>query len=226
MGFFDHKDKDKDIDFISRRLRMVDEQLMRRDIKDTRVLAAMRTVPRHLFVPEAYRSTAYQDSPQPIGYGQTISQPYIVASMTEEVEIQPESIVLEIGTGCGYQTAVLAEIAAEVYTVEIIADLLQRAILILDKLEYKNIFTKLTDGSLGWNEKAPFDAIIVTAAAPKEPSSLIDQLKINGYMVYPLDRGKHEYQDLIKIHKTKKGIESQVLYQVRFVPMQGEIQDL
>ena len=224
MGFFNKWDKD--IDFISRRLRMVDEQLIRRDIKDARVLAAMRTVPRHLFVPETYRSTAYQDSPQSIGYGQTISQPYIVASMTEEVEINPESKVMEIGTGCGYQTAVLAEIAAEVYTIEIIADLLQRAHHILDKLEYKNVFTKLADGSSGWIEKAPFDAIVVTAAAPKEPLPLIDQLKINGFMVYPLDYGKFEYQDLIKIHKTEKGIERQVLYQVRFVPMQGEIQKL
>ena len=221
MGLFKNKNKLHDADFVSQRTRMVEQQLVPRGIKDDRVLAAMRQVPRHLFVPGTYRAEAYHDCPQPIGYGQTISQPFIVASMTAELELEGNDRVLEIGTGCGYQTAVLAEIAADVYTIEIVPELLQKATGLLKTLGYQSIHTLADDGSLGWPEHAPFDAIIVTAAALKEPATLIDQLTVGGRMVYPLDMGRFSCQQLFKVRRTDKGYDRQYLYDVRFVPMQG-----
>ena len=221
MGLFKNKDKVNDPGFVSQRHRMVEQQLVTRGVKDTRVLAAMRSVPRHLFVPEAYRTEAYHDCPQPIGYGQTISQPFIVASMTAELELKEDDRVLEIGTGCGYQTAVLAEVAAEIYSIEIIPELLQKATALLKTLGYRTIHTAADDGSLGWPEHAPYDAIIVTAAALKEPATLMNQLTVGGRMVYPLDLGKFSCQQLLKVYRTDTGFDRQYLYDVRFVPMQG-----
>ena len=208
----------------SQRLRMVDEQLAARGIRDNAVLAAMRTVPRHLFVPDKSRAQAYHDGPLSIGYGQTISQPYVVASMTEHLELQANSKVLEIGTGCGYQAAVLAEITHRVFTIEMVPELLQRTDKLLHQLGYGHIRTMLNDGSLGWAEEAPFDAIIVTAAAPRIPETLVEQLADGGRMVLPLSIGDFGRQDLIKVRKSRQGIEKQTLYEVRFVPMRGEVE--
>ena len=210
-------------DFSEQRINMVKQQLVARDVRDKNVLAAMRTVPRHLFVSKKYRDEAYSDGPLPIGKGQTISQPYIVASMTEHLEISSKSRVLEIGTGCGYQTAVLAEIAKDVYSIEIIPKLHETANSIFKELYYKNIYTRLADGSEGWADKAPFDAIIITAAAPKIPEKLIEQLALNGKMLLPIQGGYFDQQDLFKITKTKDGLTQKSLYGVRFVPMTGNI---
>ncbi len=210
--------------FISQRMRMVDEQLVQRGIKDAAVLAAMRTVPRHLFIPDQYRHEAYFDGPVPIGEGQTISQPYVVASMTEHLELEPNDKVLEIGTGCGYQAAVLAEITDKVCSMEVIAELMDRANKLLKKLSYDKMKTKVGDGSLGWPEEAPFDAIIITAAAPKIPEALIEQLAEAGRMVLPLITGMFNRQELVKIRRTKDGFEKEVLYEVRFVPMRGKVE--
>ena len=212
-------------DYDSQRLHMVDEQIVRRGVHDAAVLKAMRKVPRHLFIPEKYRTAAYSDGPQPIGNSQTISQPYIVASMTEELDLAPGSRVLEIGTGSGYQTAVLAEVVSEVYTVEIIADLADSAGHILNTLGYENIFTRLGDGSAGWPEKAPFDGIIITAAAPRIPDALMAQLADGGRMIVPVGKSVWESQNLIKLRKTARGIEEKILYPVRFVAMHGEIEE-
>ncbi|MFH1374216.1 MAG: protein-L-isoaspartate(D-aspartate) O-methyltransferase [bacterium] len=208
----------------SQRLRMVDEQLTARGIRDSVVLAAMRTVPRHLFVPRKSRSQAYHDGPLTIGYGQTISQPYVVASMTEHLELQANSKVLEIGTGCGYQAAVLAEITHRVFTIEMIPELLQRTDKRLHQLGYGHIRTMLNDGSLGWAGEAPFDAIIVTAAAPRIPEELIEQLAEGGRMVLPLSVNEYGRQDLVKLRRMAEGVVKQVLYEVRFVPMRGEVE--
>jgi len=213
-----------DVLFISQRLRMVDEQLVRRGIRDAAVLSAMRTVPRHLFVPEHYCSEAYYDGPLPIGEGQTISQPYVVGSMTEHLELKPGNKVLEIGTGCGYQAAVLSEITDKVFSIEMIPELLQRANKLFHELGYDKIKTKLDDGSGGWREEAPFDAIVITAAAPKIPEVLIEQLVEGGRMVLPLITGSFNRQDLVKIRKTKAGLQKEVLYEVRFVPMRGRVE--
>jgi len=218
------EDGTDDVLFISQRLRMVDEQLVQRGIRDAAVLYAMRTVPRHLFVPEQYRSEAYYDGPLPIGEGQTISQPYVVGSMTEHLELEPGNKVLEIGTGCGYQAAVLSEITDKVFSIEMIPELLQRADKLLHELGYDKIKTKLDDGSGGWREEAPFDAIVITAAAPKIPEVLIEQLVEGGRMVLPLITGSFNRQDLVKIRKTKAGLQKEVLYEVRFVPMRGRVE--
>jgi len=201
------------------RRRMVEEQIIRRGIRDKRVIDAMLKVPRHLFVPEDMREYAYDDSPLPIGRGQTISQPYIVALMTELLAIGPESKVLEIGTGSGYQTAILAEIAKEVYTVEIIEDLHRRAVELLRSLGYTNVYAKCDDGYFGWEEHAPYDGIMVTAAPRRIPEPLIEQLKIGGRMVIPVG---DLYQDLILVKRTEKGTIQQAITGVRFVPMTGE----
>ena len=214
-----------DVALISHRLRMVDEQISRRGVHDTAVLAAMRTVPRHKFVPTRRVHEAYCNGPLPIGHDQTISQPYIVASMTEELELDEECRVLEIGTGSGYQTAVLAEVAREVYTVEIIPELLDAANKVLKKLGYRNIKSLLSDGSLGWPEYAPYDGIIVTAAAPKIPPALTDQLAPNGRLVIPLESSGSFRQELYVIRKTPDGIKQKYLYDVRFVPMRGAVED-
>jgi protein-L-isoaspartate(D-aspartate) O-methyltransferase len=190
------------------------------NIGDARVLAAMNKVPRHEFVPEANRSMAYWNIAVSIGHDQTISQPYIVALMTEELRLKPGDRVLEIGTGSGYQTAVLAELAAEVYTMEIIEPLAGRAQAELTRLGYGNIHFRRGDGSEGWPEAAPFDAIMVTCSPPEVPAALFEQLKLDGRLVIPL--GRMPTQDLVLFHKTDRGIEGSQIIPVRFVPMTGE----
>jgi len=199
------------------REKMVKEQM--RDVKSKSVLDAMRKVPRHLFVPKSSLNSAYDDGPLPIGHGQTISQPYIVALMTELLNLAKDKKVLEIGTGSGYQTAVLAELAYLVYTIEIVERLVEPAKTLLKSLGYENIVFKYGDGYHGWIEEAPFDAIIVTAAPAYIPEPLIEQLKIDGRMVLPV--GEY-YQDLILVTKTEQGTKQRNVTPVRFVPMTGE----
>jgi len=203
------------------RFRMVEIQIEHRGIRDADVLEAMRTVPRHLFVPINLKRSAYTDQPLPIGHNQTISQPYIVAYMTESLQLKKNEKVLEIGTGSGYQAAVLGEIVDSVYTIEIVEPLLKSAEKKLDKLGYKNIFCKVGDGYLGWPEASPFDAIIITAAPPRIPEPLIDQLKEGGRMILPVGEW---YQELVLITKKNGKISKKKLLPVRFVPMTGEIQ--
>jgi protein-L-isoaspartate(D-aspartate) O-methyltransferase len=200
---------------------MVRLQVEPRDIRDPRVLSAMRSVPRHRFVPLRSSSAAYEDHPLPIGYGQTISQPYIVAVMTEALELRGNERVLEIGTGSGYQTAILAELCAEVFTVECIPELADRARGTLVELGYTNITARTADGSEGWPEKAPFDAIIVTAAAPEVPASLRVQLADNGTIVLPVGdiRGN---QELIVGRKVSCSVSFRASIGCRFVPLLGK----
>lgn len=214
---------DTPTDFAILRQRMVEQQIAARDVRDESVLAAMRTVPRHLFVPEQHRALSYDDCPIMIGSGQTISQPYIVASMTEHLEVDHGSRVLEIGTGSGYQAAVLAEIVQHVYTIEILPELFDRARHLFEQLHYRNIHCRLSDGSRGWNDEAPFDAIIVTAAAPKVPTRLVRQLREGGVLVVPLEGQFADSQRLVKLRKQGDRAVQQTLYQVRFVPMTGSI---
>lgn len=198
------------------RKRMVDQQMVRRGIRDERVLEAMLATPRHEFVPPEQVRQAYVDAPLPIGNSQTISQPYIVAYMTEAANLKKGDRVLEIGTGSGYQAAVLAEIVKEVYTIEIIKPLADTARQRLKDLGYKNIYVKHGDGYLGWPEFMPYDAIIVTAAPDEIPEKLVEQLKRGGRMVIPIGSF---YQELYLITKTEKGIHKKALLPVRFVPM-------
>lgn len=208
--------------FTAARQRMVREQLhgWTHDITNQRVLAAMSKVPRHEFVPVALRAYAYDDGPLPIGFDQTISQPFVVAFMTEKLEPRPADRVLEIGTGSGYQAAVLAELVAEVYTVEIVEPLARRAEADLKRLSYTNIHVRVGDGYQGWPEKAPFDAIIVTCAPEKVPQPLIDQLKDGGRMIVPV--GASGYQELVLFRKQGSQLEKHAVLPVRFVPMTGE----
>ena len=201
---------------------MVHEQLVGRDIRDPRVLAAMREVPRHEFVPESERGRAYDDHPLPIGHRQTISQPYIVAAMTERLELTGDQRVLEIGTGSGYQTAVLARLAKEVYSIEIIEELAERASADLSRLGYHNVTLRSGDGYRGWPEHAPFDAIIVTAAPDHVPQPLIDQLAVGGRMVVPVGKWS---QELVLLRRTPDGVERKRFMHVRFVPMTGQAQE-
>jgi len=201
------------------RATMVKQQLEGRGVNDNVVLDAMRVVPRHRFVPPQFENEAYDDSPLPIGYGQTISQPYIVAVMTSALHLKPRDRVLEIGTGSGYQTAVLAEIVDSVYSMEILDTLASRAELTLTNLGYKDVFVQVGDGYKGWPEDAPFDAIIVTAAPDHIPQALIDQLAVGGRMIVPVG---DEDQNLILITKTQSGVEQRTLMSVRFVPMTGQ----
>lgn len=203
------------------RNRMVDEQLAKEDITDKRVLEVMRSVPRHLFVPAQLQEQAYDDKPLPIGYGQTISQPYIVAIMTQSLELRPGDKVLEIGTGSGYQSAILSKLSCQVYTVEIVDALAEQARRRLEQLGFKDVRVRSGDGYRGWKEAAPFDAIIVTAAPEHVPQPLIDQLKVGGHMILPL--GKNS-QKLRLITKTANGTQETDLSLVRFVPMTGEAQ--
>lgn len=203
------------------RERMVLQQIETRGVKDPAVLAAMRTVPRHQFVPEDYREAAYNDSPLPIGESQTISQPYIVALMSELLEVRAGDKVLEIGTGSGYQAAVLAEMGVEVFTVEIRRGLCERAEGILGELGYENAHVRCGDGYGGWPEEAPFAGIIVTAAPERIPEPLVDQLAPGARMVIPLG---DFYQQLMVIKKTDDGVEERSVIPVRFVPMTGEIE--
>ena len=198
------------------RRRMVDEQLRARDIRDARVLDAMRTVPRHLFVPEPQRAEAYGDYPLPIGHDQTISQPYIVAFMTQALAIAPAHRVLEIGTGSGYQAAVLGSLAKEVFTIEILPPLAERARQTLSGLGYRNIQVQTGNGYLGWPEHAPYDRIMVTAAPAEVPTALINQLKIGGLMAIPVGIGN---QELRILRRTATGTETLSTLPVRFVPM-------
>jgi protein-L-isoaspartate(D-aspartate) O-methyltransferase len=200
----------------ARRVRMVDEQLRARDITSARVLAAMRTVPRHRFVPEPLRDRAYDDSPVPIGLGQTISQPYIVAFMTQALDVQPGHRVLEIGTGSGYQAAVLAELTDEVYSIEVVPELAERARTTLAELGYDRVRLRVGNGYLGWPEHAPFDRIIVTAAPPEVPPALVAQLKVGGLMAIPVGEGE---QELRILRRTPTGLETLQTLPVRFVPM-------
>ncbi len=198
---------------------MVRGQIAARGVRDPETLAALRSVPRHLFVPNYLRPHAYQDYPLPIGHGQTISQPYIVAFMTEALELKRNERVLEIGTGSGYQAAVLAQICAEVYSIEILEELGKEAAERLKKLGYTNIRLRVGDGYRGWPEAAPFDAIIVTAAPSEIPQALLAQLELGGRMVVPV--GTRD-QMLVRIRRDKKGYSRQNLLPVRFVPMVRE----
>jgi protein-L-isoaspartate(D-aspartate) O-methyltransferase len=209
---------------IDERKRMVATQIRARDVKEPNVLKAMLTVPRHAFIPSGQRRYAYADHPLPIGQGQTISQPYIVAFMTQALKLGPNSKVLEIGTGSGYQAAVCAEIAREVYTIEIVPELAKSAKEKLKKLGYPNVFVKAGDGFFGWPEKAPFDAIIGTAAAKRIPKPLIEQLKPDGRMIIPTG-SPYGLQYLEVVKKDKAGrIRKMRVMPVRFVPMTGEVQ--
>lgn len=211
-------------DFAQARQRMVKEQLTGagRGIEDPRVLLAMESVPRHEFVPEALRLRAYEDYPLPIGYEQTISQPYIVAFMTEQLRPKPSDRVLEIGTGSGYQAAVLSVLVEKVYTIEIIEPLAKRAGADLARLGYRNVEVRSGDGYQGWPEAAPFDAIIVTCAPEKVPQPLVEQLKEGGRMIIPV--GSAADQKLILLEKKAGRIEQRAVLPVRFVPMTGKSQ--
>lgn len=207
------------MDFTSARQKMVREQLLNRGIKNARVCEALAKIPRHLFVEPALRDRSYGDYPLPIGEKQTISQPYIVALMTEALELEGEEKVLEIGTGSGYQTAILAELCAKVYSIERIKTLSSNARKILDKLKYHNTVLKVFDGTYGWKEEAPFDAIIVTAASPNIPEGLVEQLKVGGKMVIPV--GGSFSQNLIKVVKNDKGVKTSNLSGCVFVKLIG-----
>jgi protein-L-isoaspartate(D-aspartate) O-methyltransferase len=208
------------MEFATARNRMVDNQLISRGIKDVRVLEAMRQIPRHRFVEEALISQAYNDHPLPIGEKQTISQPYMVALMTEALELKPDDRVLEIGTGSGYQTAILAELAEKIYSIERIRSLSIKARRILDELNYFNVVLSVGDGTLGLKEEAPFDAVIVTAGSPDVPQPLVDQLVMNGRLVVPV--GDRHTQSLYKIVRVKEGISKTDLGGCRFVNLLGK----
>jgi protein-L-isoaspartate(D-aspartate) O-methyltransferase len=204
------------------RLEMVSKQIEARGVRDPAVLAAMRKVPRHRFVPQPQRANAYQDRPLPIAHGQTISQPYIVALMTELAGVKPGDRVLEVGTGSGYQAAVLAQMGVKLFSIEIIAALAQSAKATLTELGYgNNVEVRHGDGYVGWPEQAPFDAILVTAAPPKVPKPLKEQLKVGGRLIIPVGK---RYQSLLKVTRTKNGYGGESVIPVRFVPMTGQAQ--
>ena len=206
-------------DYRLARERMVKNQLIPRGISDERVLRAMGKIHRHLFIEEALIGEAYNDHPLPIGHKQTISQPYIVALMTQALGLQGKEKTLEIGTGSGYQTAVLGELSKKVYTIERITPLMEKAIQLLGRLGYSNIIFKAYDGTLGWKERQPFDAIIVTAGAPRVPDPLLDQLAVGGRMLIPI--GDKYSQELIKVTKRKKAYKKETLGGCRFVDLIG-----
>jgi protein-L-isoaspartate(D-aspartate) O-methyltransferase len=209
-------------DLARERRRMVDEQVRARGVDDRRVLTAMEQVPRHRFVPEDVRASAYDDRPLPIGEGQTISQPYIVGLMTELLDLKASDKVLEIGTGSGYQAAVLSRLVADVYTIEIVKPLGEQARRTLERLGYENIHTRIGDGYKGWPEAAPFDAIIVTAAPPQVPKPLLEQLAVGGKLVVPVGSS---WQDLTVYTRQADGsFHKDTVLPVRFVPMTGEAQ--
>ena len=210
------------VDLAAQRQRMVEQQLKPRGIKEERVLAAMAKVPREEFVPADARPSAYEDGPLPIGYDQTISQPYVVAFMTEQLRPKKSDRVLEIGSGSGYQAAILAELVAEVYTIEIVEPLGKSAEATLQRLGYSNVHIKVGDGYKGWSEEAPFDAIIVTCAPEKVPQPLVDQLKDGGRMVIPV--GERFAQQLYLLEKKNGQLKESATLPVRFVPMLREAQ--
>jgi protein-L-isoaspartate(D-aspartate) O-methyltransferase len=207
-------------DFEAQRLRMVNEQLKARDIRQPRVLDAMLKVPRHLFVPQPLRTQAYRDTPLPIGFNQTISQPYIVAFMTQALDVESSHRVLEIGTGSGYQAAVLGLLANRVYTIEIVEPLASRARATLAGLGYRNVEVRAGNGYLGWPEYAPYDRIMVTAAPDEVPQALVHQLKIGGLMAIPV--GSSVAQQLRILRRTPTGIQTLDTLPVLFVPMTGK----
>ena len=206
--------------YASRRREMVEKQIASRGVTDPLVIAAMSTVPRHLFVSEALADSAHGDFPLPIGEGQTISQPYIIAEMTQSLALKGHERVLEIGTGSGYQAAVLAQIVYKVYTIERNNVLFLQTRKLFDKLKYHNIITRYSDGTQGWKEEGPFDAIIVTAGGQKIPLPLIEQLSIGGRLVMPV--GDNFSQELIRLEKTEDGIKSTNLGACRFVKLIGQ----
>lgn len=199
---------------------MVEKQIISRGITNARVLAAMRAVPRHAFVPEKYLDEAYEDHPLPVGDGQTISQPYIVALMTSHLELTGSEKILEIGTGSGYQAAILGRLAKEVHTVERIPELALKADAALKRLGFENVVVHVGDGSLGWPGAAPYDRIIVTAAAPSVPAELTDQLKVNGRLIIPV--GERWHQVLEEWEKTSAGLIKKEVLSVVFVPLLGQ----
>jgi len=207
-------------EFAVERERMVKEQIAMRGVTDERVLRAMRKVPREQFVPEQMRGQSYSDGPLPIGYDQTISQPFVVAFMTEKLRLRPTDRVLEIGTGSGYQAAILAELAAKVYTVEIVEPLGKRAEQTLQRLGYKNVQVKIGDGYQGWPEYAPFDAVIVTCAPNHVPQPLVAQIKEGGRIIIPV--GPAGDQTLYLLEKKNGRLEQRNVLPVSFVPMTGE----
>lgn len=207
--------------FTSQRHLMVKSQIKSRGVTDKNVLQAMKKVRRHKFVPKELEDEAYIDDPLPIGEDQTISQPYIVAYMTEQLQLNKTDKVLEIGTGSGYQAAILAEIVDSVFTIEIVDVLAKKAERALKEEGYKNVFVRSGDGYKGWPSESPFDGIIITAAPTKIPQPLVDQLRIGGRMILPLG---NQFQELILLTKTEKGLQRTTLLPVRFVPMTGEIQ--
>lgn len=207
------------INFEKERSRMVDEQIVNRGVNDARVLAVMRKIPRHEFLPEAIHGMAYTDNALPLGEGQTMSQPYMVALMTELLGLKGPERVLEIGTGSGYQAAVLAELCGKVYTVERIKSLADKARATLDRLGYKSVAIKIYDGTYGWKEMAPFDAIMVTAGSPDIPAPLVEQLKEGGRMVIPV--GGRYGQELITVIKTAEGRVTSRSIPCVFVPLIG-----
>jgi protein-L-isoaspartate(D-aspartate) O-methyltransferase len=211
---------DNSVKYDRRREEMVNGQIEARGVTDPQVLAAMGKVPRHLFVSEALRDQAYGDFPLPIGEQQTISQPYIVAEMTQALQPSKDDRVLEIGTGSGYQAAILAEIVFRVYSVERIHSLFVKSRKLFDNLNYHNIVTKYSDGTSGWAEESPFDGIIVTAGAPEIPNLLVSQLAVGGRMVIPV--GNRYSQDLVKLYKNEQGIHKTNLGGCRFVKLVGE----
>ncbi len=208
-----------DTDRQAERHRLVDQDIVPSGITNAAVLAAMRHVPRHRFVPEEFSVMAYEDRPLPIGFDQTVSQPSLVAYMVQALALRGDEKVLEIGTGSGYETAVLAEIAAEVFTIEIIEPLATRARETLEVLGYRNITLRVGDGYLGWPKEAPFDAIVVTAAPERIPPPLLEQLRLGGRLIIPVGTS---FQQLILVRRTDDGYEHTELLPVRFVPMTGE----
>lgn len=209
-------------EYAKQRENMVRRDIEGRGVRSKRVLAAMRAVPRERFLPGGDGIFAYDDSPLPIGQGQTISQPYIVAFMADALELEGGEKILEIGTGSGYAAAVLAEIAAEVYTIERIRGLADRARSVLESLGYDNVHVEHGDGTLGWPEQAPFDGIVVTAGAPAVPDSLQQQLKVGGHLVIPVGKS-HSFQQLLRITRVSEGdFDREALLPVRFVPLVGE----
>jgi protein-L-isoaspartate(D-aspartate) O-methyltransferase len=208
------------MNFQKARDRMVETQLVGRGIHNPRVLGALRRVPRHLFVEEALKEQAYSDYPLPIGEKQTISQPYIVALMSEALELQGDEKILEIGTGSGYQAAVLAELAGRVFSIERFPALAYRANQTLQKLGYQNVLIRVADGSLGWPDEAPFDGIMATAGTPRIPQPLVDQLRVGGRLVLPV--GDRLSQELVMVERTAEGIQKTNLGGVRFVDLVGK----
>jgi len=200
--------------------RMVENQLKKRGIHDAQLLEAFKRVPRHPFVPKKLRGKTYADGPLPIGQGQTISQPYMTAVMTQSAEVVPGNRVLEIGTGSGYQSAILAELGAEVYTIERIPELLESARQALQYLNYHQVHTRMGNGTLGWEEEAPFDVILVTAGAPETPKPLLEQLVVGGRLVIPLEEGYS--QVLYLVRRSNKGFHKERGERCTFVPLIGE----